>query len=43
MQSEQFSVYRDRLLKKGVVVSESYGCLSLSLPRFDIFVNRLYS
>ena len=38
MKSEQFSVYRDRLKRKGVVCSEQYGYLALALPRFDEFV-----
>ena len=42
MKSEQFSLYRDRLIKKGVVASTKYGYLSLVLPRFDLFVNGLY-
>ncbi|MDD7641176.1 MAG: ATP-binding protein [bacterium] len=42
MRSEQFSVYRDRLKRKGVVNSEQYGYLSLALPRFDEFVKMYY-
>jgi hypothetical protein len=38
MKSELFSVYRDRLKRKGVVNTEQYGKLSLSLPRFEDFV-----
>ena len=38
MKSEQFSVYRERLKRKGVVSSEQYGYLTLALPRFDEFV-----
>lgn len=38
MKPEQFSVYRDRLKRKGVVDASEYGKLSLSLPRFDEFV-----
>lgn len=42
MKSEQFSVYRDRLKRKGVVCSEQYGYLALALPRFDEFVKTYY-
>lgn len=42
MKSEQFSVYRDRLKRKGVVCSEQYGYLTLALPRFDEFVKTYY-
>lgn len=36
--SEKFSVYRQRLLKKGIVRSIQYGYLSFTLPRFKEFV-----
>lgn len=42
IKSENFSLYRDRLIKKGVAVSPKYGFLTLGLPRFDVFVNSLY-
>lgn len=38
MKSEQFSVYRDRLKRKGVIDTSEYGKISLALPRFDEFV-----
>lgn len=38
MKSELFSVYRERLKRKGVVDARQYGHLSLALPRFDVFV-----
>lgn len=38
MTSGQFSVYRDRLKRKGVVDTRQYGHLTLILPRFDVFV-----
>ena len=38
MSSGEFSVYRDRLIKKGVVASEKYGYLEFTLPRFKEFV-----
>ena len=34
MSSGKYSVYRDRLLKKGLVKSERYGHLELTLPGF---------
>lgn len=34
MDAKYLGVYRDRLIKKGIVVSSSYGFLELSLPRF---------
>lgn len=36
--NSQFSVYRDRLIKKGIVTSNKYGYLSLTLPRFGEYV-----
>ncbi|MBQ6442214.1 MAG: ATP-binding protein [Lachnospiraceae bacterium] len=36
--SEKFSVYRKRLLKKGIARSMQYGYLSFTLPRFREFV-----
>ena len=38
MKSEQFSVYRDRLKRKGVIDIKEYGRVSMALPRFDEFV-----
>jgi energy-coupling factor transporter ATP-binding protein EcfA2 len=38
MTSELFSVYRDRLKRKGVVSTAMYGHVSLILPRFEEFV-----
>ena len=38
MKSEKFSVYRRRLINKGVIYSPAYGRIELSLPRFDRFV-----
>lgn len=34
MNKKAFSVYRDRLIKRGILYSPSYGLLSLKLPRF---------
>lgn len=36
--SNTFSVYRDRLIKKGLVTSPKYGFLEFSLPKFREFV-----
>lgn len=36
--SNDFSVYRIRLIRKGVVYSPSYGELDFTLPLFDKFV-----
>ena len=38
MSSSLFSVYRDRLIKKGLVVSKTYGMLELTLPRFEEYM-----
>lgn len=40
MTSGTFSTYRERLLRKGIVVSHEYGTLSLALPRFKEFALR---
>lgn len=37
MKSDLFSVYRDRLKKKGIIDTQEYGKLYLSLPRFEEF------
>lgn len=34
------SVYRDRLIKRGLIISVEYGKVALSLPRLDIFIKR---
>ena len=36
--SGQFSVYRDRLIKKGLITSPMYGHVELTLPRFKEYV-----
>jgi hypothetical protein len=36
--SANFSVYRKRLLKKGIIISPEYGYLDFALPRFREFV-----
>lgn len=38
MKSELFSVYRDRLKRKGLIDTRTYGRVALALPRFDEFV-----
>lgn len=38
MSSEELSVYRNRLIKKGVVRSEQHGYLSFTLPRFKEYI-----
>lgn len=32
--SNSFSVYRNRLIKKGLIISPEYGHLEFTLPRF---------
>jgi ribosomal protein L20A (L18A) len=36
--SGNFSVYRNRLIKKGIIISSEYGYLEFALPRFREFV-----
>lgn len=36
MTSAVFSKYRDRLIKKGILTSPERGCVSLTLPRFEV-------
>ena len=38
MKSELFSVYRERLKRKGVIDTREYGKIGLALPRFEEFV-----
>lgn len=38
MSSSAFSVYRDRLTRKGVISTEQYGHVYLSLPRLEQFI-----
>ena len=38
--SNSFSVYRNRLIKRGIIYASAYGCLELSLPRFAEFSDR---
>ncbi|MBR0295270.1 MAG: ATP-binding protein [Bacilli bacterium] len=34
------SVYRDRLIKRGLIAANAYGIVSLTLPRFEIFISK---
>ncbi|PWT26456.1 hypothetical protein [Butyrivibrio fibrisolvens] len=34
-----FSRYRDRLIKRGIIMSSGHGYVSLLLPRFEIVAN----
>lgn len=38
LEQKYFSVYRDRLIKKGVLVSSHYGMIEFALPRFVEFL-----
>ena len=38
MEKKSFSVYRDRLIKRGLIYSPSYGRLSIKLPRFFEYI-----
>ena len=40
MNAKTLSVYRDRLIKRGILKSESYGVVSLKLPRFYEFMRQ---
>lgn len=40
MDSNTFTVYRNRLIKKGLLTNSEYGHLDFSLPRFKEFVER---
>ena len=35
--TNNFSVYRDKLIKKGVIKSSSYGFIEFTLPRLNEF------
>lgn len=43
MKKNIFSTYRDRLIKRGIVISPSYGKLEIILPRFFDFVKYVNS
>lgn len=42
MPKTSFSKYRDKLIKRGIITSNSYGKISFSLPRFKEFIDSLY-
>ena len=42
MSTEKFSVYRKRLINKGVITASGYGKVMMALPRFDVFVMTQY-
>jgi len=35
------SVYRSRLIKKGLIIGSAYGEVSLTLPRFHVYISKL--
>lgn len=41
MKPEKFSVYRERLKRKGVIDTSRYGAVTFALPRFDVFVRMM--
>lgn len=38
MRLQEFSVYRTRMLRSGIVETKGYGQLSFTLPRFDVYI-----
>lgn len=40
MESNTFSVYRERLMKRGLIASPTYGHIEFTLPRFREYVER---
>ncbi|MDO4487753.1 MAG: ATP-binding protein [Eubacteriales bacterium] len=42
MNASAFSVYRDRLIRKGLVNGEKRGYLSFTLPRFCEYINNIW-
>ena len=38
--ANEFTVYRSRLIRKGIIYSPAYGCVDFALPRFREFVLR---
>ncbi len=38
MSSSLFSIYRDRLIKKGIIINSNYGQLEFALPQFEEFL-----
>jgi len=37
-----YSQYRDRLIKRGIIISRGYGKIELSLPRFNESIDKYY-
>ena len=37
---DEYSVYRNRLIKQGIANGDNYGFLKFSLPFFDFFASR---
>ena len=42
MKPELFSVYRDRLKRKGVIDTRQYGKIAMALPRFEEYVKNRF-
>lgn len=36
---KSYSVYRDRLIKRGLIVGLEQGKIMLTLPRFEVFIS----
>lgn len=41
MGKNKFSVYRDRLKKKSVIIGNKYGKIDFALPKFDVFMKNI--
>ena len=37
---KSYGVYRDRLIKRGLINSPEHGIMSLVLPRFEVFISK---
>ena len=43
MSTQEFSVYRSRLVQQGIIQANGYGRLTFTLPRFKFFIqNQVY-
>lgn len=40
LSSKTYSVYRERLIRRGILNGDKYGILELTLPRFEIFIGK---
>ena len=38
--NKSYDVYRDRLIKRGIINSKEYGIIELTLPRFEHFIEK---